>query len=291
MGQSPAHKWGQIIGEFLEEVFEAELLKFANKHDLYLDRKGDRPARKGKKVSWIDSFGNSHDLDFVLERGGSLTKIGEPVAFIESAWRRYTKHSRNKAQEIQGAILPLVATHKNFAPFMGVMLAGEFTGGALTQLKSVGFNVLYFPYKLILDAFKNFRIDASTEESTTEYEFQSKIDVWRNFHQRKELTDFIIKLNQKEVSIFFDNLEKAVSRFIISITVIPLYGKASLLTNIEEAIKFIKEHNQTNGDLEILKYEIVVKYNNGNKVEGILNTKESAIEFLESYAPPKPDKK
>jgi len=75
MAQSPAHKWGQIIGGFLEEVFEKELSNFAQKHKLYLDTKGIRPARLGKKVSWIDSFGNSHDLDFVLERGGQPGKL------------------------------------------------------------------------------------------------------------------------------------------------------------------------------------------------------------------------
>lgn len=40
MAQSPAHKWGQIIGDFLEDTFEKELSKFARKHKLYLDTKG-----------------------------------------------------------------------------------------------------------------------------------------------------------------------------------------------------------------------------------------------------------
>lgn len=291
MAKSPAHRWGQIIGEFLEQVFETELSKFARKHKLYLDTKGSRPARAGKKVSWIDSFENSHDLDFVLERGGTKNKIGTPVAFIESAWRRYTKHSRNKAQEIQGAILPLVATHKNFAPFMGVMLAGEFTGGALAQLKSLGFNVLYFPYDLILKGFSKFDIDASTEENTTEQDFLAKIKLWDNFKEKSQLAKYLLKLNSDEVNIFFENLEKAVSRFIESISVVPLHGRTSTLNSIEEAIDFIGNYNQRNGDLEILKYEIIVKYNNGDKVEAIINTKESAIEFLESFAAPKPKEK
>jgi len=144
MAKSPSHKWGQILGEFLEDSFSKKLKTFANKQKLYLDTQGIRKARKGKKVSWTDSFGNAHDLDYVLERNGTENKIGLPVAFIESAWRRYTKHSRNKAQEIQGAILPLVITHKNYAPFKGVILAGEFTQGAITQLKSLEFEVLYF---------------------------------------------------------------------------------------------------------------------------------------------------
>lgn len=113
MAESPSHKWGQIIGqEFLEVAMDPHLRTTATKHGLFLDLKGTRPARTGKKISWADLYGNTHDLDFVFERGGSPNKIGDPVAFIETAWRRYTKHSRNKAQEIQGAVLPLVTTHQ-----------------------------------------------------------------------------------------------------------------------------------------------------------------------------------
>jgi hypothetical protein len=288
MAKSPAHKWGQIIGDFLEEVFATELAKFARKHKLYLDIHGARPARSGKKVSWVDSFENSHDLDFVLERNGSKTKIGEPVAFIESAWRRYTKHSRNKAQEIQGAILPLVATHKNFAPFMGVMLAGEFTGGALTQLRSLGFHILYFPYDLILQAFKKFGIDASTEESTTEKDFQEKISKWGSFDRKRNLARYLLKLNQQEVNTFFKSLEKTVSRFIESISILPLHGFSSTLTTVKEAIYFVESYQSQNGNLPILKYEVIVRYNNKDKVEGIFNSKELVIDFLESYAAPRP---
>ena len=35
------------------------LNKFAKKHKLYLDKKGDRKARKGKKVSWTDGNSNA----------------------------------------------------------------------------------------------------------------------------------------------------------------------------------------------------------------------------------------
>ena len=131
MATSPSHRWGQIIGqEFLEVAMFALLSETATKHNLYLDQKGQRTARPGKKIAWLDRYGNTHDPDFVLEKNGSDIEIGTPVAFIESAWRRYTKHSRNKAQEIQGAILPLVQTHGNHAPFIGVILAGDFTDGA-----------------------------------------------------------------------------------------------------------------------------------------------------------------
>jgi hypothetical protein len=104
MAISYSHKFGQVIGDLLEIAVEPHLKDFADKHSLFLDRKGERLTRKGKKLTWIDIKENKHDLDFVLERGGTDSMLGIPVAFIETAWRRYTKHSRNKAQEIQGAI-------------------------------------------------------------------------------------------------------------------------------------------------------------------------------------------
>src|SRR5256885_140332 len=100
MAVAPGHRLGQIIGDVLETAIQPVLADFATEHSLYLDRKGDRPARRGKKVTWADDLGNVHDLDFVLERGGTPAKIGVPAAFIETAWRKYTKHSRAKAQEM-----------------------------------------------------------------------------------------------------------------------------------------------------------------------------------------------
>ncbi|RZK66960.1 MAG: DNA methylase, partial [Pedobacter sp.] len=146
MAESLSHKFGQIIGDLLEMAIIPSLKEFTDANNLYLDKKGKRLARTGTKVSWFDLKNNKHDLDYVIERNGSDGELGDPIAFIEIAWRRYTKHSRNKAQEIQGAIMPLVEKYHNLSPFKGVILAGNFTNGSLDQLTSNGFNVLYFPY-------------------------------------------------------------------------------------------------------------------------------------------------
>jgi len=116
MALSPSHKFGQIVGDVLEQALYPLLERFATTHGLYLDSKGVRPARPGKNVVWTDSDGNAHALDYVLERGGSPEHVGTPVVFVETAWRRYTKHSRNKAQEIQGALVPLRQTYRDCCP-------------------------------------------------------------------------------------------------------------------------------------------------------------------------------
>jgi hypothetical protein len=76
------------------------------------------------------------ELTTVSNVAARLPGLGMPAAFIETAWRRYTKHSRNKAQEIQGAIMPLVETYMKAGPFIGAVLAGVFTKGALMALNS-----------------------------------------------------------------------------------------------------------------------------------------------------------
>ena len=208
MALSPAHRFGQIIGEILEDTMKKHFQEFALANNLYFDKHGVRKTRSGKKVSWVDNFGNKHDLDFVLERDGSEDIIGKPVAFIEIAWRRYTKHSRNKAQEIQGAVLPLAFTHSHSAPFLGVILAGVFTKGALVQLKSSNFEVLYFEYSSVVSAFAEFGLDASFDENTPTVDFDAKIKSWDLFKNKEKVIDKLIEITREKVDTFFSALKK-----------------------------------------------------------------------------------
>lgn len=283
MAESLSHKFGQIIGELLELAIEPHLQKFANKNRLFLDKKGARKARAGKKVSWTDSKENKHDLDFVLERGGTENKIGVPVAFIETAWRRYTKHSRNKAQEIQSAIIPLAVKHNGSSPFIGVVLAGEFTGGSLNQLKSLGFGILYFPYETVIKAFQKYGINASSDESTPENEFRKKIDSWTNLPNKIDVAKELLKLNKKNVDEFFLSLTGSVSRFVERVIILPLHGQESSVTNITDAIDFIKKYSEDKPKQPFKKYEIIIRYNNTDRVEASFIDKKDAIKFLESY--------
>jgi hypothetical protein len=283
MAESLSHKFGQIIGDLLELALEPHLEKFARKHKLYLDKKGERKGRKGKKVSWIDGNNNKHDLDFVLERGGTHNMVGVPVAFIESAWRRYTKHSRNKAQEIQSAILPLAGKYQNSSPFIGVVLAGVFTSGALSQLESNGFTVLYFPYETVIKAFKKFGIEASFDEQTAEADFRKKIDSWAKLENKKEVAKELLKLNRKEVNKFFEVFTRSISRFIERIILLPLHGKETEVRTIGEAIKLLGQYSESQSNLPLSRYELIIRYNTGDKIEASFKDKKDCVKFLESY--------
>jgi hypothetical protein len=156
---SPGHKLGQMVGDFFQKfvdtVLAARLEKVAIEHNLYLDRQGLRPAVRGnlKKVSWKDNQGNDHDLDFVLERGGTTEKQGRPVAFIEAAWRRYTKQTRNKVNEIEGALLPLRDSHRT-CRFCGAVVAGAWSRPGLEQFRSHRIEVVHISYQDLIAAFQ-----------------------------------------------------------------------------------------------------------------------------------------
>jgi hypothetical protein len=284
MAESLAHKFGQIIGDMLELTIQPSLERFAKINKLYLDKKSSRKTRKGKKVSWFDLNDNKHDLDFVIERNGNENTIGSPVAFIEIAWRRYTKHSKNKAQEIQGAILPLAEKYKNNSPFKGVVLAGEFTNGALSQLKSLGFCVLYFPYSTVIKAFAKSGIDASSNETTTEKEFREKIEAWHNLPDKHAISKEMVRLNKKEVAHFILSLSNSITRRVEQITILPLHGNQSQVSSVTEAITFLRAYSEQIGYLPLLKYDVIIKYNNSDRIEASFHDKKDAISFLEGYS-------
>jgi hypothetical protein len=290
MAQSPAHKFGQIVGDLLEDAIRPMLQKFAKKHGLYLDMKGERRCRRGRKCSWKDSNNNSHDLDFVLERGRSSDKMGMPVAFIETAWRRYTKHSRNKAQEIQGAILPLAETYRNLGPFKGAVLAGVFTEGALAQLRSIGFNILYFPHTSVFKAFQEFGVNADFDERTSDRDFQRKINAFTRLSvdDRSRIAARLLKLHAREAKAFMLALSSAVLRQIERIVILILHGGVQEVATVDEAVRFILGYSTEDQRRPIHQYEIEVRYNNGNMITAKFFGKQDAVEFLRGFEPVTP---
>jgi hypothetical protein len=288
MAKSPAHQFGQIIGGVLEKAVFPGLDALARKHGLYLDIKGNRAARGRKqKVSWLDLHGNTHDLDFVVERHGTPDTHGAPVAFIECAWRRYTKHSKNKAQEIQGAISPLSDKYECHAPFVGVILAGDYTDPAMEQLRSLGYHVVHITYDSVRAAFKMARIDAAYDEDTEDDVVRKKIKEWNALSAGKQqlVVDTLRSSNSAKLNQFDSDLEKAITRHIVKVVVLPLHGQAQTWSDVAQAIAFVQGYNETTAATVFDRYEVFVHYNNGDKINGEFRNKDNAIDFLKNYLP------
>jgi len=295
MAESLAHRWGQIIGDCFEIFVRDILADIAKQHSLYFDFKRPRKARGGQgKVTWQDGYGNKHDLDYVLERGGDEDTRGVPAAFIESAWRRYTKHSKNKVQEIEAAVMPVALTFSRHQPFLGAVLAGEFTRNALQQLESKGFAVLHIPYESILAAFNRLDMDASSEDGivgTTEEQFRAKITRWESLPQPQATDRLLAKLHElhaREIAEFKQRLECAITRRVSSVRLTVLRGHSVECTDIESAIAYLIEEERSyqlreSGE-QREAFEVQVRFNNGAKKDATFPKRAEAISFLRSFA-------
>ena len=282
MATSPAHKFGQLIGDLLEEIMQPLLQDFCDSRELYLDKKGRRSARKGNKLTWSDKYGNSHDLDFVIERNGTDLVMGRPVAFIEAAWRRYTKHSKNKAQEIQGAILPIAEKYDWDKPFMGVILAGFFTETALKQMESSGFIIALFSYDTIVASFKAIGIDVRFDEGTPDDKFLEVITKIESLPQktREKIIQTLVNMNRQPIADFFARLKIYLDRQIEELILIPLYGCTYKFNKIGDMVKFINGYNYDKNRQELISFRISVLYSNKSTINAEFCSKDEVLNFL-----------
>ena len=282
MAESPSHKFGQMIGNLLEDMVKSILEDFCEKHDLYLDSIGyRRKVRSGRKVRWRDKYGNLHDLDFVIEKNGSKNKKGRPVAFVEVAWRRYTRHSRNKAQEIQGAVLPIVDSLHWDKPFFGAILAGEFTQDSIRQLTSSGFEVLHIPYSDIISAFESVGINAKFSDSTSDEEFLNCVESIKalDSESRENFKSFIRRKNHDLFSEFKRKILNSLNRMLDYLVILPIPEGEHRFTSFDSALSFV-DNLDANNVSEFQKYEVIAKYSNGDLIDESLKGKEDALNFL-----------
>ena len=227
------------------------------------------------------------------ERGGDEERLGVPAAFIESAWRRYTKHSKNKVQEIEAAVMPVALTFSRHQPFLGAVLAGEFTKNALQQLESKGFAVLHVSYESILTAFNQLGIDASSEDGvggTTEEQFHNKIAKWQSLPQPQSTNRLLAKLrtlHEQEILDFKQCLEAAIMRRVSSVRLTVLRGHSVECSDIESAIIYLVEEEKSyrmreDGE-QRESFEIQVRFNTGAKIEATFPKRAESIAFLRSF--------
>ena len=283
MASSPSHRFGQLIGDLLEEIMLPLLQNFCDRYNLYLDKKGPRSARKGKKLSWADKFDNLHDLDFVIEKGGTDSIQGRPIAFVETAWRRYTKHSRNKTQEIMGAVLPIAEKYDWDAPFLGVVLAGLFTQPSVNQMKSSGFEVALFSYQSIVSSFASVEIDVAFDEQTSDESFQNIVEMIMALtpEQRSEVKNKLVEYNESEMNLFLENLRYSIERQVEELLLIPLYGKEYKFKNINDLKEFIESYAEDCLDLSLVTYKVFVRFTNNSSINSEFMTKTEVLRFLQ----------
>jgi hypothetical protein len=277
-----------MIGDFVEGLLSTDLKALAERVGLYCDCKGFRPGVRGngRKVTWQDEKGNKHDLDYVLEKGASDHERGLPVAFIEFTWRRYTKHSVNKAGELANALVPLRRTYPT-CRFAGAILAGEFTEPAKTQLTSQGIAVLHIPFDTIADAFAAVGIDLRYAETAGNEVKLLAIDKWGALGDNEivQVADAVRGAAASQYSPFMGDLEAAVSSMVESVWILRLFGERVLFPSVHAAISALEGFQiDSRGPTPFVRFEVGIRYSNGERIEGRFCAKDRALEFLAKLA-------
>lgn len=289
---SPGHKLGQMVGDFFQRfvdtILAARLEKLATEQNLYLDRQGLRSAVRGnlKKVRWKDNQGNNHDLDFVLERGGSTEKPGCPVAFLEAAWRRYTKQTRNKVNEIEGALLPLRESHRT-CRFCGVIAAGKWSQPGLEQFRSHGIEVLHISYEALIAAFQIKGVNLDYAEKASPAVKRALVKAVQEL-SAKDMTEVAVALEaavEEGLKNFLITLEASVTTEIAQILIGGVFGRRAEVSTIREAVDWIQAFDAADlSGLEFNNFEVLLRFKDGREIVGrSFPNKESAVQFLEQF--------
>lgn len=269
MAKSPAHKIGQLIGHMLEDIFEPLLREVAVKTDTYLDKTNiERPSRTSKTLTHIDDHGNNHGLDFVFERFGDDNKEGLPIGFIECAWRRYTKHSKNKVQEIHSAIESLANKHKAYSPFKGAILSGHYSEPSLQQLKSQGYTIIHIPYDTVIEAYEYAGFDISYDSETELDDLLYKgisIDGLSENDVNK-IRRYIFKVCNKDINHFTNELISSLTKQIVEINVTPVIEHSYNFKDTTDTLKWLTSCNNIK-DNSINFIDLEINYTNGSSVK------------------------
>jgi hypothetical protein len=99
--------------------------------------------------------------------------------------------------------------------------------------------------------------------------------------RRNALKTYLFEANRGLVQKFFRELRATLDRQIERIVLVPLHGREQEFHSLLAAISFVQDYNENaSHDGAFRKYELIIVYTNGDKIDAFFKEKERAIEFL-----------
>ena len=137
----------------------------------------------------------------------------------------------------------------------------------------------------MVQAFKTAGIDARYDESTPDKDHEAKMRKWKTVSIKKQagVWQKLMELNKQSLDEFMLQLEHAVLRKINSVRIVPLHGSAKDCVSVTDAIALVEAYDETAPTGPLVKYEVVIRYDNGDKIEGQFHDRATTIEFLMAY--------
>lgn len=93
----------------------------------------------------------------------------------------------------------------------------------------------------------------------------------------------LVELNRRNLEEFMFQLKRTVLRQINAVRVIPLHGSAKDCVAVTDAITFVENYDEAAPTGPLVKYEVMIRYDNGDKIEGQFQDRAVTIEFLTAY--------
>jgi hypothetical protein len=260
---SAGHALGQLIGDWWERYICLPQLEIIAKDlQLYLDSRFKTRECRGEKLQWADVTGQTVDYDFVLELGGSAQSGGIPVGFIEVFWRRGSRHSRDKARDDSGKLLPMRQTYPT-ARFLGIMAAGDFSRPAIDFLNDRFINLLFIPKEKIVGAFAAQGLTIDYPDRTPESDKRLLADNFRrDFTEQKKtiVAQTLIKdYGQSNFSAYLSKINSFLSASPQEIKIYEsLVSPPMIFHSVHEATLFIeKPFFSHENNRKVYQYEIL----------------------------------
>lgn len=267
---SSGHKLGQLVGDWFEEQVAVILLQsIAEELELYLDHRFKERACRSGKIIWSDLDGNEVDYDFVLEFNGSDSQKGVPLAFFETFWRRGSRHSKDKARDDSGKLMPMRETYPT-ARVLGIISAGDFTRPAQELVRSRGIDLFYIPKSKICESWQNCGVEMDYDDSASEAlksSIADKADKALTPNKKEEMYQELVSLvGQSVFDSYIQRIIAGVAALPIEYKITPIFiGKEVLFSKHSDARDFLRK-TQSSTDLEAATpvYRYGVTYSDGS---------------------------
>lgn len=239
---------GSAIGEAIGDLLEQQVHKVfkeieENNHVYFLTRYGKTKAGKESKKLLLP---DEYGNEYNMD-GLVINEGGVPLMLIESKYIRYKKHNRDKASWICNAHSAVRRFFPSIRSSVAV-LAGSWSGTALAMLTSYGVSYFLIPFAEITKILSEYGVDFEWEEN----DYDKAMNAWNVFSSLNDVQKH--EIGEKMIDIVKDELVEYVGNVLDD----------TILRELKQIV--IEMHTNKN---EVFKY--------------VFDTKEEAIEFLESF--------
>lgn len=144
---------------------------------------------------------------------------------------------------------------------------------------------LHIDYDEIVQAFAEYGIDIHADEGTPDHYLQEQVDKFDALTPQ-DILDLGATLRAcapDEYRRFMEELEASVIRKIERIVILPLAGRPFEFTTLDQAVDALCGGDMPIHEQEFVRFEIMIRFNNGDSIDAKFGAAGDAIEFLETF--------